>query len=244
MTLPKPEEAPPAGALTHLTGDGCLKTAERLSKMGWQAHWPHSSAKPTKPELLKEYVPDYFEYSLPARLELAAANPALLLDLPAAADAAAVKAASAAFGEVSHPPPGPARPRRALRQAACAARARQTRSATRRRRALRAGRPHSTGQPPQPLACRERSPCWPPARQVREVLRPAGTSFAFVHFANDAAAARCVAELRSVSGAAVRAQPAKRQAAEVAAWRAGLARGGRKTPSPDGSWEMVQPAAA
>ena len=76
------------------------------------------------------------------------------------------------------------------------------------------------------------------------MLRPAGTSFAFVHFASDGAAARCVAELRSVGGAAVRAQPAKRQAAEVAAWRAGLARGGRKTPSPDGSWEMVQPAAA
>jgi hypothetical protein len=79
---------------------------------------------------------------------------------------------------------------------------------------------------------------------VTEVLRPAGTTFAFVHFADNDDAERCVAELKQVSASAVRTQPAKRAAAEVAAWRASLARGGPKPPSPDGSWEMVQPAAA
>ena len=76
------------------------------------------------------------------------------------------------------------------------------------------------------------------------MLRPAGTSFAFVQFADDGAAARCVAELRQVGATAVRAQPAKRAAAEVVAWRATLARGGPKPTSPEGSWEVVQPAAA
>lgn len=76
------------------------------------------------------------------------------------------------------------------------------------------------------------------------MLRPAGATFAFVHFADDAAAARCVAQLAVVAGAAVRAQPATRAAAEVTAWRASLTQGGPKPPSPDGSWEMVQPAAA
>ena len=79
---------------------------------------------------------------------------------------------------------------------------------------------------------------------MTEVLRPAGTTFAFVHFADNDAAQRCVAELKQVSEASVRAQPAKRAAAEVAAWRATLKHGGPKPPSPDGSWEMVQPAAA
>ena len=78
---------------------------------------------------------------------------------------------------------------------------------------------------------------------MTEVLRPAGTSFAFVHFADNSAAERFVAELKQVSAAAVRTQPAKRAAAEVTAWRASLVRG-PKSPSPDCTWEMVQPAAA
>ena len=68
---------------------------------------------------------------------------------------------------------------------------------------------------------------------MTEVLRPAGTTFAFVHFADNGAAARCVAQLRQVGAAAVRTQPAKRAAAEVVAWRASLVRGSPKTPSTD-----------
>jgi hypothetical protein len=104
MPLPKPEHASPPGALTHLTGDGAEKLAEKLGKMGWQSHWPHFGPKAEQR--------DFFEYSLPARLELSAANPALVLDLPPAADAAAVQAAAAQFGEV-RPPASPPLQRRA-----------------------------------------------------------------------------------------------------------------------------------
>ena len=113
MPLPKSNEAVPAGALTHLTGDGADKVAATLGKIGWQSHWPHSGPKADQR--------DYFEYSLPARLDLSACNPALVLDLPAAADAGAVKAAAAAFGEVrpaAHPPSHAAQPTSAAAAAA------------------------------------------------------------------------------------------------------------------------------
>ena len=113
MPLPKPDEAVPAGALTHLTGDGADKVAATLGKIGWQSHWPHSGPKADQR--------DYFEYSLPARLDLSACNPALVLDLPAAADAGTVKAAAAAFGEARlpvRPPSSSARPARAAATAA------------------------------------------------------------------------------------------------------------------------------
>lgn len=99
MPLPKPEQAAKPGAMTMLVGDDAEKTELKLGKMGWQSHYPHSDKKTN----------DNFELSLPAKLEFSAANPALVLDLAASADAAAVKAAAQVFGEVrcggSCPPP-------------------------------------------------------------------------------------------------------------------------------------------